>query len=209
MLIQMIAEKKSAVFEDRPITKRRVIRDTLLSMGIVAGWMFSTPAIGAEPDAELGEQGNATSVNRPLTGGFGFGMLNAGYGVNVGIRTGNSLTYVSAGCEEYGSFGDCDSTQTIGHFRTGLFGMKGDRNALGVYGGRLARTRHPVAGASPTGAINLRTTEESVYGIGVGYVFFMNGIDRTGLTVGIGYEIGRSGGSTDHHEWAFQLGVQF
>ncbi len=163
----------------RRITRRAIDDDVLYQTINTATWT----------DGE--EQEPAPSGVR-LTWGFGIGMLHAGYGVNAGLRTDRSLSYVSIGCEDYSSIAGCEGTQTIGHFRTGLFGMSGNRSAIGLYGGKLGKA-----------------STDSVLGVGIGYVFFARGIDRGGFTLGLGYEVGLNDGGSDHRDVTVQLGVQF
>ena len=130
-----------------------------------------------------------------LSGGFGFGMLHSGYGVNLGAKNGSSLVFGSVGCDGYESLRECDDRYSLGYFRSDLFGQSRKRHSFGLYVGQFDRSDEP--------------ENEATRGFGIGYVFFPAGFDEPGATLGLGYELGQTDGRTDHHKIRVQVGFQF
>ena len=129
------------------------------------------------------------------SGGFGVGMLHAGYGINLAIRNDRSLLFAAIGCGQSSVLYRCGDAFSVGYFRSGLFGAQHSRHTLGLYAGQFERT-HKGSG-------------DETRGLGIGYVYFPRGISGRGLSLGLGFEVGRTDGRTDHHEVQAQLGVQF
>ena len=133
--------------------------------------------------------------------GVGIGALYSGIGVNAGLRSVNDFKYIAAGCVGIGY-----STNSgwilpcgigAGWMWTGLLSKDDDRNGFGVYVG-------------PVG-INKGNTENEYkarYGVGITYVYFLNGISANGWNIGITPAIGKEKGNTKG-SLLLNIGYQF
>lgn len=130
-----------------------------------------------------------------LSGGLGIGMLHAGYGINLAVKNDRNLVFTAVGCGQSAWLSRCGDQFSIGYFRSGLIGNHSRRHAFGIYAGQFERSE---------------TAEHAeTRGMGAGYIFFPGGMGDRGLTLGLGYEIGKTDGGSDHHELRVQLGFQF
>ncbi len=162
----------------------------------------------------------ATLVAAPLlcsaatadtTFGVGAGSLYNGLGLNAGRTTGTSLTYGALGCvgfstsgsEVRGSDGSVERESSydtncgigVGYVSTTL--LPGDRQGLGLSLGLTYDTDEDDAGGGTQGHLT------------PSYYYFLNGIGRRGLTLGIGPQLTlREGGSGDIGPM-INLGFQF
>ena len=155
----------------------------LVWVGVVAMSMISV----AKAD-------DTTSAWKP-SGGFGFGMLHAGYGINLAVRNERNLVFTAIGCGQSSWLYRCGDQFSVGYFRSGLLSHRFSRHAFGFYAGQFER--------SDTGQ------KDATRGVGTGYVYFPNGMGNRGLSLGLGFEVGQTDGRTDHHQVQIQVGVQF
>ena len=146
------------------------------------------------------------------TFGIGAGSLYNGLGLNFGRTTGTTLTYGALGCvgfsssssESRGGDGSVfersssyDSNCGVGVGRVSTSFLPGNRQGLGLSLGLTYDTDEGADG----GGVEWRLTPS--------YHYFFDGIDRRGLTLGIGPQLVlRDGGSTEVAPM-LSLGFQF
>jgi len=149
--------------------------------------------------------GMSTNATAETTWGVGKGPLYSGLGFNFGSTSATSLAYGSLGCHGM-SYGDSDTTGKnefdsncgfgLGYISTSLF--SGNRHSLGL--------SVDVSYSSLYSQSELRVRP--------GYYFFLNGIDKAGLNLGIGpsfyYDDDKSNDSErDKVVGFFNIGYQF
>ncbi|QOL25437.1 hypothetical protein LP316_14230 [Thalassotalea sp. LPB0316] len=139
----------------------------------------------------------STQINaeEQLTFGLGLGNLYSGLGVNVGYQGENSLKYMSAGCMSYSSMYGTTCGVGAGIVKTDIFDFQTPNHGLGAYLGIV-------------GTQVVRFDRKAIYGGGIGYHYFFNGIDKSGLQLGIAGVIGKEDSGTGG-AMVVQLGYQF
>ena len=121
--------------------------------------------------------------------GVGIGALYSGIGVNVGLRSESDFKYVAAGCPGIGYSSNSGWVLPCGigagWIWTGLLSKDDNRNGFGLYIG-------------PVGSDNRVNKNEykARYGVGVTYVYFLQGVGANGWNFGITPAIGEEGGIT-------------
>lgn len=136
-----------------------------------------------------------TSAENNFTFGLGVGSLYSGLGANVGIQTENDLKYLSVGCVSYSSIYGETCGIGAGWVFTDIFDFQTPKHGLGIYVGIVDDEYDDF-------------DREAVYGAGLGYHYFVSGIDKSGFNLGFtataadekdGFSIGG----------LFQIGYQF
>jgi len=118
-----------------------------------------------------------TNQDKSYSVGLGIGAMYSGIGTNFSFVSKNDLKYISAGCTGYGSANGSECGFGVGWIKTDLFGTDSNKHGLGIYGGSLGKEyRYPYPFVHE---------EYDIYGAGVSYTFFMNGINQSGTTFGI------------------------
>ncbi|GEA10348.1 hypothetical protein [Alteromonas sp. KUL49] len=128
--------------------------------------------------------------------GAGLGTLYSGLGVNVASRSSTDLKYLSAGCVSYSDNGGATCGVGGGWIKTDLFDSENTQHGFGAYIGVVGRDRVAFK------------DDEAVYGAGVGYHYFFNGIEQPGTNIGLSFVAGDTDSGVDSALWV-QLGYQF
>ncbi|MDX1252233.1 MAG: hypothetical protein IDH49_08325 [Gammaproteobacteria bacterium] len=132
-----------------------------------------------------------------LTFGLGIGAPYSGIGVNVGLVSSKDLKFLSLGrVGGTGGGGDGAWGAGAGWVRTDLFSDKSSKHGVGLYLGQVTTKRSVDPGKDDV---------RGAYGAGLVYSYFLSGIGRSGLVLGLTPAIAESGRTA---LW-FQLGYQF
>ncbi|NRB24872.1 hypothetical protein [Shewanella sp.] len=129
--------------------------------------------------------------------GIGVGLLHSGLGANVAYVSDIDMSYFSAGCDSYSSVAGATCGVGVGYIRTGIFDENG-KHGLGAHAG-IVGTKSKI--------INDTKENSAIYGLGISYVYFFNGIKQPGFNLGLGSTLTLDGNSDLNA--AFQIGYQF
>jgi len=132
--------------------------------------------------------------------GVGIGAMYSGIGANFSFVSENDLKFISAGCTAYGSTNGAECGVGIGWIKTDLFGADSNKHGFGIYGGSLGKEHR-----SPYPSV---FEEYDIYGAGVSYTYFMNGINKSGTTFGVSIHA-TNAQFEDNIGGFFQVGYQF
>ncbi|MDQ7048438.1 MAG: hypothetical protein Q9M92_02420 [Enterobacterales bacterium] len=128
--------------------------------------------------------------------GAGVGLSYTGLGLNLAQQSDKDLTYISAGCISYSSLNGSTCGFGLGWITTRFFDGN-PKHALGAYYGVIGTDRSFLE-------------DKAVHGLGVGYYYFFNGIDKQGTNIGISLVSGTlSDSSNSGNAIILQLGYQF
>lgn len=146
-----------------------------------------------------------------LSFGAGIGTMYSGLGVNLGLKTDRQLKYLSLGClahQRSDANRDSACGAGVGIIRTDLFAADNDKHGLGLYVGAVgsANESDPKVIYEPS-SITVVYEIKPIYGIGISYVYFWNGIFDKGLNLGITPAIGFDNGAKG--SVLLQIGYQF
>jgi hypothetical protein len=135
--------------------------------------------------------------------GIGMGAMYSGIGANFSLVSENNLKYVSAGCTAYGSTNGAECGAGIGWITTELFDFDTNNHGFGIYAGILGKENYATFEDN-----KYSFHEDNIYGAGVSYTYFMNGINKSGTTFGI--SIHATNAEYDGRYGSFlQVGYQF
>ena len=142
-----------------------------------------------------------------LSVGAGLGAMYSGLVIKVGLKTNKQLKYLALGCPGYSYSSNRDDHEAvcglgIGILRTDLFSAVNNKHGLGLHVGAVG-TKRESNPAAPFGLGDMK----AVYGAGVSYVYFWNGISAPGLNLGITPAIGFDNGARG--SLFLQIGYQF
>lgn len=143
--------------------------------------------------------------------GAGIGAMYSGLGVKLGLKTDRQLKYLSLGCLGYkhnSENRDSACGAGVGIIRTDLFAADNDKHGLGLYVGTVGSANE----SDPKviyglGSMTVVYEIKPVYGIGISYVYFWDGILDKGLNLGITPAIGFDNGAKG--SVLLQVGYQF
>jgi hypothetical protein len=116
-------------------------------------------------------------------------------GVNIGLKSETDLKYLSAGCVSYSSHSGEACGAGIGWVKTDLFEGQTNKHGASLYLGIV-------------GSSNSYFNNDPVYGFGVGYHYFFNGIGDSGTNLGLTFVAGDDDRNTKTAVM-LQLGYQF
>ncbi len=139
--------------------------------------------------------------------GIGIGAMYSGIGTNISFTSENDLKYISAGCTEYSSLRGSACGFGAGWITTGLFDSDSNKHGFGVYISSVGEEDY-YSYTSTTDGVEYYRHENDIYGAGISYTYFTNGINHSGTTFGISIHAtnadveGSVGGF-------FQVGYQF
>lgn len=126
----------------------------------------------------------ASFADNEVSFGVGVGSLYSGIGVNAALKGDSHIGYVSAGCI---GIGYSDNSGWIlpcgigaGWIWTNLLTKTNNRHGLGLY----------------AGPVGVNKNDKARYGIGVTYVYFLQGVNTKGWNVGITQAVGKENGNT-------------
>lgn len=128
----------------------------------------------------------SASAQDRVSFGLGIGAPFAGLGVNLALAGKNEFKYLAGGCVAYERSGSMNQSACgvgAGWLRTDLFDPTGDRHGLGLYLG-------PVSGEWENRSLR------AVYGGGLTYAYFTQGVSRSGLHPGATVAVGRENDKT-------------
>ncbi len=138
---------------------------------------------------------SASMANDKLTFGAGIGSLYSGIGINAGIQSKTDLKYVSLGCISYSSSNGETCGAGIGWVTTTLFDSKNTKHGTGMYLGIVGTENHYF-------------DNDPIYGLGLGYHYFLNGINNSGFNLGFTLVAGSTNDGADIGGM-LQAGYQF
>jgi hypothetical protein len=119
----------------------------------------------------------------PLSIGVGTGSLYSGLGINLAWRDNHSLRYVAAGCVALHYFSGSGWSDAcgigVGWIDTRILPQDGTKHGVGLYFG-------PVSYLGEHYAMN-----GTLYGTGLSYQYFYQGISATGWNLGAAIAAGR------------------
>jgi|GEM_PF-711377 len=139
--------------------------------------------------------------------GLGSGLFYSGIGVNLGLRTQDSFKYFSLGCAYLGVYhSESSCGPGIGYVRAVDLKRK---HGLGIYFGLIDSEIEWEPVYTTFGVIRKQVDREEVYGLGISYIYYANGINKPGWNIGFSTTLGNyhHGGMTS--ESRFQWGYQF
>lgn len=156
-----------------------MIRKLILSLAILA--TFWSVASNAEDE---------------ISYGIGTGALTSGLGVNAALRGDNHMGYIAAGCVGIGY----SSVQGLilpcgigaGWIQTDLLTNANNHHGLGIY----------------VGPVGINDDKKARYGVGVTYVYFMQGVNAMGWNFGFTPATGQENG-TSKGSLLINVGYQF
>lgn len=136
--------------------------------------------------------------------GLGIGTMYSGIGANFGLRSDTDIKYLSIGCFEYSSIygGKCGAG--IGWINSNWIIPESKHHAMSTFIGISGAER----GTEITSNGTFKTDSRTIYGIGLGYQYFMNGIDESGFTIGFAV-VARAAEYEDKLVPAINIGYQF
>jgi len=114
--------------------------------------------------------------------GFGMGAMYSGIGANISLVSKNDLKYISTGCTAYGSINGAECGFGVGWVTADLFDFETNNHGLGIYAVMLGKERFATFENN-----QYSFHENNYYGAGVSYTYFMNGINKSGTTIGISF----------------------
>ena len=131
------------------------------------------------------EQNNTTEKLLPeeqkqYSVGLGKGAMFSGIGVNFAFVAKHDMKYVSAGCTEYSSQYGASCGFGAGWIKTDLIDFGNNKHGFGIY---ISKVGQEVDYYS-NNDYQYNYRENDVYGLGLSYTYFMNGIDHSGFNFG-------------------------
>ncbi len=139
--------------------------------------------------------------------GLGLGAMYGGIGTNLSFVSENDLKYISAGCVEYSSSNGSTCGFGAGWIKTDLFGSNSNKHGLGVYVSIVGNESYS-SYTTTTEGVEYYNHESDVYGAGVSYTYFMNGINKSGTTFCVSIHA-TNADFEDSYGGFFQVGYQF
>ncbi len=134
-------------------------------------------------------------ANEQHSFGVGLGSSYSGLGINIAQLSDDDMKYISAGCVSSSSKNGSTCGLGIGWIVTDLFDNNNNKHGLGAYAGIIGTE------------INL-DDNQPLYGLGFGYHYFLNGINKPGTNLGFSFLTGNSDNGQEN-VLMFQIGYQF
>ena len=125
--------------------------------------------------------------------GAGLGAMYSGLGINLSLKSETQMKYVSVGAvacyQNNNGPTKCTVGIGVGLLRTDMFSSANNNHGVGLYIGAVGAEQRgsPFNG----GAVN---DFKAIYGAGISYIYFWEGINVSGLNVGFTPAIGFRGG---------------
>jgi hypothetical protein len=135
--------------------------------------------------------------------GLGMGSIYSGIGSNFAIISDKDMKYISIGCIEYSSNNGAECGLGLGWVNTDLFSPDNNKHGLGLY---ISMVGHESNTIKVNG--NFETEENDIYGLGVSYTYFFNGIGNSGMNIGISSHL-TNADYKDNYGGFLQIGYQF
>jgi hypothetical protein len=134
-------------------------------------------------------------ANNNFTFGIGAGSFYSGVGVNTGVQSKTDLKYLSIGCVSYSSLHGETCGVGVGWVKTDIFDFQTPKHGTSVYVGIV-------------GSEYANFDHEAIYGVGLGYHYFLRGIDKSGFNFGLTLTAGDENKGVGMGGM-FQVGYQF
>jgi len=138
---------------------------------------------------------SSTLANENFTFGIGAGSLYSGLGVNAAIQSKTDLKYISIGCVSYSSIYGETCGAGIGWVKTDIFDFQTPKHGASLYVGIVGDEYD-------------NFDRKAIYGVGLGYHYFFNGINNSGGNLGFTIVAGNENEGIGMGGM-FQLGYQF
>ena len=138
---------------------------------------------------------SSTLANDNFTFGIGAGSFYSGLGVNAGIQSKTDLKYISVGCVSYSSIYGETCGVGIGWVKTNIFEFQTAKHGASLYVGVV-------------GSEYDNFDHDAIYGTGLGYHYFFNGINESGVNLGFTIVVGNQNDGIGMGG-RFQVGYQF
>jgi len=139
--------------------------------------------------------------------GLGLGAMYSGIGTNFSFVSESDLKYLSAGCVEYSSRNGSSCGFGAGWIKTNLFGVNANKHGFGVYVSLVGNETY-TSDTTTSEGVEYYRHESDIYGAGVSYTYFMNGINKSGTTLGVSIHA-TNADFEDNYGVFFQVGYQF
>lgn len=139
--------------------------------------------------------------------GIGIGSAFSGLGANAAMLSKTDMQYVSVGCVEHRIFSGSSCGFGIGWISTDLFNNDSDNHGLGIYASIVDAEKTPGSSRDQR-SLFPNDHYSDVYGVGLSYTYFRNGISQLGWHYGI--SIHATNAEFDDKVGGFlQIGYQF
>ncbi|MEW6999216.1 hypothetical protein AADZ86_16140 [Colwelliaceae bacterium BS250] len=135
--------------------------------------------------------------------GIGIGSAYSGIGGNFGIVSKNDMKYISAGCVDSSSMYGTTCGVGAGWIKTDLFDLESNKHGVGVY---VSIVGHESYATFENEVYS--SQDDDIYGVGISYTYFMNGINESGTIFGISTHI-TNADHEDSYGGFLQVGYQF
>jgi hypothetical protein len=149
---------------DKKINSFNKLREYILYTTIIKAVLISTILLSCNAFAE-----------EKISIGLGIGASYSGIGFNLSQLSETDMKYVSAGCVSYSSAFGSNCGVGIGWINTKLLKTESNKHGIGGYIG--------IVGSKNQGT-GFDFEKKPKYGVGVGYHYFLNGINKPGANVG-------------------------
>jgi hypothetical protein len=134
-------------------------------------------------------------ANDNYTFGAGAGSFYSGLGVNAGIQSKTDLKYASFGCVSYSALYGNTCGVGVGWVKTDIFDFQTPKHGTSLYFGIV-------------GSEYDNFDRDAIYGAGLGYHYFLRGINKSGLNIGFTITAGNENDGMAIGGM-FQVGYQF
>lgn len=136
-----------------------------------------------------------TFANDDVTFGLGLGSLYSGIGLNAGLKSETDLRLFSAGCVSYSSLYGKTCGVGASWIKTDIFEFQTPNHGASIYIGIVGDEYD-------------NNDRKAVYGAGLGYHYFFNGINNSGVNLGFTLIAGNENDGIGMAS-LFQIGYQF
>ncbi|QDP00400.1 hypothetical protein [Thalassotalea sp. PS06] len=136
--------------------------------------------------------------------GLGYGTMYSGIGANYGLRSDTDIKYVSLGYFGYSSTYGSKYGVGIGWINSDWIIPDSKHHAMSTFIG----TAGVESSTEITSNGTYKSESKTIYGIGLGYQYFMNGINEPGFTIGFAL-VARDAEYDDKLVPAINIGYQF
>lgn len=150
----------------------------------------------------------ADEQSNRFSAGLGIGSVFSGLGANVAYVSQTDMKYLSAGCVKYGSFYGATCGFGAGWIKTDLFDIDSDKHGFGVYTSIVDEEHTQSLTFYNDGSVKAFDHHSDIYGLGLSYTYFSNGISRPGFHYGISVH-GSNAEYNDKVGGFLQIGYQF
>lgn len=119
-------------------------------------------------------------ASEKYTFGIGLGNCYGGLGTMVGTVSDNDMKYLSAGIQSHSSYDGTSYRIGIGWIKTDLITSTSNNHGIGLYIGSLGKEYYYLEKD-----VNMYGKYRNIYGYGLTYNYFFNGINKSGTHLGL------------------------